>query len=189
MLTLKIKFSILLLSILTLSAIASSVFADIDVGIYGYVDNIQYAGGDEGQLMIWIVNEGTEAFILQNLTIIFPWHNVIPWEGNITEADLDKAISVGKNTTFTFDFKIPDDGRALSYSSSIRAYAFIDDNPYEAVIPMEIANPPVVTAFDEMNNLITLITVQIVITLLAAIIIAAAIFLSGRAPSHAMTAE
>jgi hypothetical protein len=171
-----------------LSAIVPSVFADIDVGIYGYVDNIQYTGGDEGQLMIWILNEGTEAFILQNLTIIFPWNNAIPWEGNITEVDLDEAISVGKNKTFTFDFTIPDDGRALSYSS-IRAYAFIDDNLYEAVIPMNIANPPYVMAFDEMNNLITLITVQIVITLLAAIILAAAIFLSGRAPRHAMTAE
>ncbi|UCD95796.1 MAG: hypothetical protein JSV35_04595 [Candidatus Bathyarchaeota archaeon] len=172
-----------------LSAIAPSVFADIDVGIYGYVDDVQYAGGDEGQLMIWIVNEGTEAFILQNLTIIFPWNSVIPWEGNVTEADLDEAISIGKNKTFTFDFTIPDDGRALSYSSSIRAYVFVDDELHEAVIPMNIANPPYVMAFDEMNNLITLITVQIVITLLAAIIIAAAIFLSGRAPSHAMTAE
>jgi hypothetical protein len=185
---LKIKFSVLLWSILVLSAIAPSVFADVEVGIYGYVDKIQYTGGDEGQLMIWIVNEGTEAFILQNLTIIFPWNRAIPWEGNITEADLDEAISVGKNTTFTFDFTVPDDGRGLS-SAYIRAHAYIDGNLIEELIQLNIANPPVVTAIDEMNNLITLITVQIVITLLAAIILAAAIFLSGRAPSHVMKVE
>lgn len=178
----KIKLSVLLWSILMLSAIAPLVIAEVEIGFYGYVDKVQYANGDEGQLLIWIVNEGTDAFILQNLTVIFPWNNVLPWEGNITMEDIDEAISAGSNSTFTIDFTVPDDGRAL-YSASVQASAYIDGSHYQKIIPLNIANPPVVTAIGEMNNLITLITVQIIITLLAAIIIAAAIFLSRKAPS------
>ena len=96
--------------------------------------------------------------------------------------DIDEAISAGSNSTFTFDFTVPDDGRAL-YSASVQASAYIDGSHYQKTISLNIANPPVVMAIGEMNNLITLITVQIILTLLAAIIIAAAIFLSRKAPS------
>lgn len=180
----KILTLMLVASILALTATPQAK-AEARIGIYGYVDKVQYAHGETGQLKIWFLNEGTESLILQNISVEFPWYKILPWEGNITLKEIDEVISVDGNKTYTFDFIVPDDGRVLSsFVRDIEVTIFVD-KIYSAVrenIQMNIANPPANMALQEANNLVTLMTVQIIITIIAAIIIAAAIFLSGRKP-------
>jgi hypothetical protein len=184
--TLKGKLSAIVFATLIMALAFAPVEAVARVGIYGYVDQVQYAYGEGGRLKIWIMNEGTEALILHNITIIYPWNAVLPWEGNQTLKGIDAVVPVGGNKTYEFEFTVPNDRGALAYaygSSSIVVRAVTDKTPpRSADIPMSISNAPVTMTLQDMNNLVTLLTVQIVIAIIAAIIIAAAVFLSGRRP-------
>jgi len=150
--------------------------------IYGYVDKAQYLRGEEGTLKIWIVNEGTEDLILQNITVTYPWNAYLPWEGNDSLKKIGAVILISGNTTHEFDFTVPSDGRALSYGA-IRVDVVTDEDEPTVNIPISIANPPMSFNLEDMDNLITLITVQIVVAIVAALIIAAAVFLTGRRPT------
>lgn len=183
---LKRKILTLLLATGVLALIFTpSVKATASFGIYGYTDKIQYEYGETGELKIWIINDGTDPLILHNITIRYPWNDILPWEGNDTMKEIDEAISVKANRTFSFEFKVPDDrgvlSSPLSYSSIEVAVVTdkVDDTEH---IPLIITNPPVNMEVQDMDNLVTLITVQIIIAIIAAIIIAAAVFLSGRKP-------
>lgn len=182
----KRKIPIMLLATVALAmAFASSAKAVAQIGIYGYVDKVQYAYGEKGKLTIFIVNEGTDPLILQNITIRYPWNAIIPWEGNYTVKDIDEVISVDGNKTYTFDFTVPNDRGAFSSAydySEIGVNVVTDKTPGNEKIPISIANPPVNMAVQDMSTLVTLITVQILIAIIAAVIIAAAVFLSGRRP-------
>jgi len=150
--------------------------------IYGYVDKTQYLSGEEGKLKIWIVNEGDEDLILQNITVTYPWNSYLPWEGNDSQKKIGAVILIEGNTTYEFDFTVPNDGRALVYGS-ITVQVVTDKDTDVASIPISIANPPMSYNLEDMDNLITLITVQIVVAIIAALIIAAAVFLTGRRPT------
>jgi len=150
------------------------------VEIYGYVDKVQYSPGETGELKIWIVNEGDVALIFQNITVVYPWSSYLPWEGNETRKEIGTVISVGGNTTLTFSFTVPNDGRAVTTGPSFSVNVETDkDDDWES-IPMNIANPPWNMAIQGMNNLVTLITVQ-TIMIIVAIIIAAAFLSRCRA--------
>ena len=149
---------------------------------YGYVDKAQYLSGEEGKLKIWIVNEGDDDLILQNITITYPWNSYLPWEGNDSLKKIGAVILIEGNLTYEFDFTVPSDGRALSYGA-ITVDVVTDKDDDTAKIPISIANPPVSFNLEDMDNLITLITVQIVVAIIAALIIAAAVFLAGRRPT------
>ncbi len=176
----KAKFCLTALVAFTLIAsLCASVNAAAIVRIYGYVDKAQYQSGDEGKLMIWIVNEGDEALILQNISVIYPWHYHLPWEGNESIELIGEVVLVEGNTTYDFDFTVPDDGRAIG-GGSISVRVETDKDTTSTNIPMWISSPPTRLEVKDMDNLITLFTVQIVIAIIAALIIAAAVFLSGR---------
>jgi hypothetical protein len=184
---LKGKLSVFLFATLVMALMfAPAVDAVARVGIYGYVDKVQYAYGEGGRLKLWIMNEGTEALILHNITVIFPWNAVLPWEGNQTLEGIDEVIPVHGNKTYEFDFTVPDNRGALAYaysSSPIIVRAVTDKTPpRSADIPMSINNAPVTMTLKDMNNLLMLVTVQIIVAFIAAIIVAAAVFLSGRRP-------
>ena len=176
----KAKFSLMALVVFSLMAnLCASVNAAAVVRIYGYVDKAQYQSGDEGKLKIWIVNEGDEDLILQNISVTYPWNSYLPWEGNESLEKLGKVVLIEGNTTYEFDFTIPSDGRAISWGS-ISIYVETDKDTESTTIPMSIASPPTRLEVKDMDNVITLFTVQIVIAIIAALIIAAAVFLSGR---------
>lgn len=150
--------------------------------IYGYVDKTQYLRGEEGKLKIWIVNEGDEDLILQNITVTYPWNYYLPWEGNDSLKKIGEVILIDGNLTYEFDFTVPSDGRALS-SGNINLYVVTDKYDATRSIPLSVANPPMSFNLENMDNLIILITVQIVVAIIAALIIAAAVFLTGRKPT------
>lgn len=187
MITVKGKLSALLFATLVAALIfAPSVQAVARVGIYGYVDKVQYGYGEGGKLNIWIMNEGTEPLILHNVTVVYPWNAVLPWEGSETLEDIDEVIPVGGNLTYEFEFTVPADRGALAFaygSSAVVVRAMTDKTPPRSEdIPMSISNAPVTMALKDMNTLVSLFTVQIIVAIIAAIIIAAAVFLSGRRP-------
>ena len=180
---------------LTLSAMVAlalilvvPVQAYANFGVYGYVDKIQYDYGESGKLMIWIVNEGDEPLILHNITVYYPWHMVLPWEGNFTEGDIDEVIPVGGNMSYTFDFTVPDDFGPIS-SGQIETLVVTDKRTRVQNLWMNIVSPPYSMSLQNMDNLITLITVLVILVIIAAIIIAAAVFLSGRRPTGTWTKE
>lgn len=150
--------------------------------IYGYVDKTQYLSGEEGKLKIWIINEGDADLILQNITVTYPWNSYLPWEGNDSRKTIGAVILIEGNTTYEFDFTVPSDGRALAYGSII-VRVVTDKDTDVAYFAINIANPPMSFNLEDMDNLITLITVQIVVAIIAALIIAAAVFLTGRRPT------
>ncbi len=172
--------------------LAVPVQAFPDIGIYGYVDKTQYGYGEAGKLKVWVLNTGTDPLILHNITVYYPWHMVLPWEGNFSLLDIDEVIPVGGNKSYTFDFTVPDDRGMLSSAygtSEINVLVVTDKRVENDDIPMSIANPPVSMALHNMDNLIILITVLIIVAIIAAIIIAAAVFLSGRRPATTWTKE
>ena len=186
MVKLKGKILTLLLTVVVLALIFSpSVKALARIRIYGYVDKVQYTYGENGKLKIWILNEGTEPVILHNITVKYPWNAILPWEGNETLKEIDEVIPIGGNGTYSFDFAVPDDRGVLSYNfgiPEIEVTVVTDKVTDDRDIILNIVNPPVNTILQDMDNLVTLITVQIIIAIIAAIIIAAAVFLSGRRP-------
>jgi uncharacterized membrane protein len=176
----KAKFALSTLVALTLMAsLCAGVRAAAVVQIYGYVEKTQYQAGEEGRLKIWIVNEGDEDLILQNISVIYPWNSYLPWEGNETLTKQGQVVLVNGNTTYEFDFTIPNDGRALA-SGYISVSVETDKDTDSTSIPMNIANPPTNLKVENMENIVMLFTVQIIIAIIAALIIAAAVFLSGR---------
>lgn len=177
----KVKFALTTLVAFTLMAsLCASANAAAAVQIYGYVDKAQYQSGEEGTLKIWIVNEGDEDLILQNISVVYPWNAYLPWEGNESLEKLGKVIVIDGNTTYEFDFTVPNDGRATPWGGSINVRVETDKDTEVTNIPMSIASPPTSLKVKDMDNVITLFTIQIIIAIIAALIIAAAVFLSGR---------
>jgi len=179
--TLKGKTSTLLLATVVLALIFIPLArAQVTrVEIYGYVNKFQYSPGETGELKIWVVNEGDVDLIFQNITVVYPWSNYLPWEGNETRKEIGTVILVGGNTTLTFSFTVPNDGRAVTTGPVSFSVTVVTDKDVDSTsIPMSIANPPLNMAIQDMNNLVTLITVQTIIIIIAALIIAAAGFLS-----------
>jgi hypothetical protein len=160
-----------------LASLLGPALAEIQLGIYGHVNKVQYEYGESGKLHLWIVNEGTESLILEHIVVIYPWNSVIPWEGNNTIEDISDAISVDSNRSYTFDFTVPDDIGPLPWGT-ISVTVITNEGTFYKQISMSVVWPP--NQIEGMDNLVTLFTVQIVVGIIAAIIIAAAVFLSGR---------
>ncbi len=166
---------------LAMLAFASTVKAAASLEIYGYTDAQQYTLGEKGTLKFWIYNDGTEDFILKNVTIEYPWHYYYIWEGNETIKDINTAILVGGNWSKTLPFTVPSDGRAVG--GSIRIVVYTDKlTPQTAYIPINVANAPYHWSLQDMDKLITLFTVQAVLLIISAVIIAATLFLTSRKP-------
>ncbi len=154
------------------------------IAVYGLVDKDQYARGEEGKLTIWIMNTGDEPLILVNITVIYPWYiPALPLEGNETIKLLSEVILVDGNKSYEYSFTVPTDGRAIS--GSVAVWVETDKVSDGGSISLNVASPPLNMKLQDMDNLVTLITVQIIVSILAALIVAAAIFLSGRRPGVA----
>lgn len=109
------------------------------VEVYGYVDKINYSLGEVGELKLWLVNEGDEDLIFQNITILYPWNYNLPWEGNDSLKNVGHVILVGGNISLTFSFTVPNDGRTSG--SYINIYIETDRVSQSRNIPMTVSSP------------------------------------------------
>jgi hypothetical protein len=148
--------------------------------VYGYVDKTYYKPGESGTLKFWVYNSSPDGAILKNITIEYPWYSPI-WGGNQTVTIANVVISQGENYSATDTFKIPDDSRAVSGAIRFRVYYEFggDIYSYTDSVPLSIVTPYPM-ALQDMDDLVMLFTILVVLVIVCTIILAAAIFLSGR---------
>lgn len=175
-----------ILVVLAVAAAASTPTAECiaNVKVYGYTDKLQYSPGETITLKLWVYNHGPDEIVLKNVTIYCPWYAPV-WGGNYTEKNIDAVLSAGKNWTRTqpFTFTVPTDGRAASGNIKIEGVYTIGTSAYEfsGNIPLEVVRPSY-RSLENMDKLLTLVTIQAVLVIVCTIILAATIFLSVRRP-------
>jgi uncharacterized membrane protein len=148
--------------------------------IYGYTEQSYYSPGDTGTLKFWVYNSGDEDLILNNITIYYPWYNPVGlWEGNVTIIpSTATVIAAGGNWSDTSSFTVPNDGRVLGGSSSIRITVVTDKTTQSSSISMGLVSVPYSFTLQNMDQLSTGLTILVVMIVVCTLIIAAVIFLS-----------
>ncbi len=193
----KMKNLAILIAVMAISImfLTSLVYAQVPntVNVYAWTEKTHYNPGEKGVLHIVIRNDRTdEDLILKNISITFPWfaYTGEDWEGNVTMTELDHVMAKkGGVYTHEMEFSIPRDGRILSsmYGSpaEIQLLMIVDKWPYQysSSVPIYVKSTPYYMSLEDMENIVTLFTVQTVLIIVCTIIIAATIFLSARRPT------
>jgi len=170
--------------------LAPSVVAN---GVYAYskLDKVQYAPGEQGTISITLRNTGDEPIELYNVTVIFTdWmlYTIDGWDeiGNwtIDYRDLDP---IGSDKTIELDdiqFTVPTDGRAASTwgSTPVHMYLHTTKGILHEQQYINVISPSTYNLQKAMDNVVLLLSVGAILAIISAIIIAAAVFLSGRRP-------
>jgi len=145
-----------------------------------WTDKSEYAPGETGTLHVVFYNGRTSAVTIEEIEIILTeWRAYIndEWQGNQTIEVNQAVVSKGvyrKEITFT----VPTDGRARSTSGDITIKTTELGNVYP------LWNPYIYVTYTPkyMEQIITLFTILVVLSIVCTIIIAATIFLSARRP-------
>jgi len=174
----------LALNIAILSALlcVSLASAQEPKDITAWTDKPNYNPGESGILYIVFYNNRDRALTLEKVTVTFEsWqaYKDGTWEGNQT-ITVNKAIATGETHLMEVTFTVPTDGRAVSTALDIRVYtteAGIITPPTAKEFYVYVSETP-----NYMEQIVTLFTIQTVLTIVCTIIIAATIFLSVRGP-------
>ena len=169
------------------------------VNVYAWTDKTSYDPGEKGTLKIVICNDRTDQdLILYNITIMYPWfaYTGEKWEGNDT-ITISPPVTIQKNggsATYTRDFTVPSDGRAITpyYTpAQISIVISVDKAPYQYTKypSIYIKSTPLYMSLEDEDKVITLFTIQVVLLIVCTVIIAATIFLSARRPQVTWKAE
>ncbi|MCS7123910.1 MAG: hypothetical protein NZ932_00615 [Candidatus Bathyarchaeota archaeon] len=181
----------LVLAVLAIAASASTrpVECAADVRVYGYTDKLQYLPSETVTLKFWVYNHGPDEVVLKNVTIYCPWYSPV-WGGDYTEKNIDAVLSTGKNWSKTYTFTVPPDGRALGGDIEVVIVYTIGPSVYRRTsdIPLEVVKPSY-RSVENMDKLLTLVTLQAVLVIVCTIILAATIFLSVRRPKVVLEGE
>lgn len=188
-----LKGKILLASMiaaLVIFAFSPAANANVAISVYGYTDKANYNLGDTVTLTFFIYEAGTDQIVLANATVVYPWYSRI-WGGNQTINANNAVIAQGKNWNATAKFTIPTDGRANTGYITIDYYYTFGSTLFQgsSSIYLRVNSVPTYLSLQDMDQLTTLLTVQAVLVIISAIIIAAAIFLSAHRPKVSWTAE
>lgn len=197
----KKKYLLTMLATATLLAILSPTLTyaqpPATVNIYTWTDKTSYDPGEKGTLKIVIRNDRTDQdLILYNITITYPWfaYTGEKWEGNDTITINEAIQKNGGIKTYTRDFTVPSDGRAITpyyASAQISIMVNVDEAPYQYTKnpSIYIKSTPLYMSLEDGDKLVTLFTIQVVLLIVCTIIIAATIFLSPRRPQVTWKAE
>ena len=173
----------LTLAMLTLSTflLISLVNAQAPDEVTAWTDKQKYAPGERGTLYVAFYNNRDVAVTVKNITVTYyEWRAFVGdiWVGNETQTiDIPLSGKTSKllNDVIDIAFTVPSDGRAISANVQIE----IDtDQGYET--GYSYINVPETPVYVE--QMVTLLTVQVVLLIVCTIIIAATIFLSTRRP-------
>ncbi|MDI6690570.1 MAG: hypothetical protein QME50_01715 [Candidatus Bathyarchaeota archaeon] len=160
-----------------------------DLVVYGYTDKTYYTPGETVTSKFWIYNRGDATAILKNVTIEYPWYNVI-WGGNKTII-IDANLSPNGNYSGTDTFEIPKDDRASGGDVKFRVYyEFGGSTTYQTgSVSVDVVTGETYASLKAMDSIITLFTIQVVLIIVCTVIIAATVFLSARRPQVMWKAE
>ena len=158
------------------------------VDVYVGFSKRQYAPGEQGSFSITIRNTGDNPIEVKNVSVVFEsWmmYTVDGWDelGNQT-IDYSDLAPIGSNKTAPLDdvsFTVPTDGRAMSTDVYIRIYT--DKQVLTEYEHVDVVEPEVLNLQRSLDNIVTLLTLVAILAIISAIIIAAAVFLSGRRPA------
>ena len=163
-----------------------------------WTDKQFYKPGEEGKLFIVVVNnEIEEGIFIENLTVVYPWWPSYinnEWVGSDTivptdaaERGLEYFPDSGDIYQTECSFKVPSDGRAKSGEIEVTV-TFAGDYPSESgetYLEVFAGSPANIEGLDKI---VTLLAAQIILTVLSALAIAAAVYLSvrklARSPVH-----
>ncbi|MEM3729053.1 MAG: hypothetical protein QXF75_07670 [Candidatus Bathyarchaeia archaeon] len=149
--------------------------------ITAWTDKPIYNPGESGTLYIAFNNTRGGAVTVKKIVVFFEEWRAFKngkWEGNKT-LEINKALASGEVYSINTDFKVPTDGRAIDTTVEIEVHTeevgVIDPQGPEAIIYVS-QTPPY------MAQMLSLITIHVVLMIVCTIIIAAVIFLSVRRP-------
>jgi len=143
-----------------------------------WLDKPIYGPGDSGTVFISYYNGGANAITIRQITIIYDEWMVYrngQWEGNQT-IDVNQAVvskGIYENQT---DFTVPTDGRGTSTTVNVY-FDTVEAGTIRAGTTISVTQTPMFS-----QQLITLLTVLLVLMIVCTVIIAATIFLSARRP-------
>lgn len=170
-------------SILSLVSLAGAQEPEI---ITVWTDRPEYAPGETGTLHIVFYNGENSAVTIEKIFIIFNnWraYRNGQWEGNQTLEVNEAVVSKGAYVTET-TFVVPTDGRA-GYTSVDIIIRTTERGDISIPSPLTFIRKPSITVTEtpkHMEQIVTLFTIQVILTIICTIIIAATIFLSSRRP-------
>jgi hypothetical protein len=180
-----VKRKIFAIAILVLSALlcVSLVNAQAPKAITSWSDKPLYNQGESGKLSIALYNPRDSAITITKVVVTFEaWRafNEGVWEGNTT-IDVNKALVSGETCLVETEFTVPTDGRAVTTPVEIEVYtkeAGIMTMPHGEAFYIRVSEAPP----NYMSQIVSLLTIQVVLMIVCTVIIAAAIFLSTRKP-------
>jgi len=186
--------------ILTLSLICFSMLLFVPLAQAGgpseiltvWTDRPTYSAGQTGKLYVTYNNIRDSPITIRSITVVFKeWWAYdkakSAWIGNITylPSDAEKTVTEHTVRVYEISFTVPSDGRAVNTDVEIKVYTnlLISDAPTQTPKIFMIETPVY------MEQIITLLTIQVVLIIVCTIIIAATIFLSTRRPQVTWKAE
>jgi len=152
----------------------------------------QYAPGEQGTFSITVRNTSENPIEVKNVSIVFgSWmmYTVDGWDelGNQT-IDYSDLAPIGSNKTVALEdvsFTVPTDGRATSTYVYVHVYTDKQGLTPQTSPYIDVVEPEVLNLQRSLDNIVTLLTLVAILAIISAIIIAAAVFLSGRRPAGA----
>jgi len=172
-------FIVMTVSMLLLASLVNAQPETVTV----WTDKHEYSPGQTGKLYVAYNNILEDPVTIRNITVVFSqWWAYISdaWVGNLTykPSENEKTLAEHATRVFEISFTVPSDGRARSTNAEIKVYTNL---PY---FDKPISDPEI-SVFEtpvDMEQIITLFTIQVVLLIVCTIIIAATIFLSARRP-------
>ena len=155
-----------------------------DVIIKVWTDKTFYKPGEEGKLFILIMNNYfEEGKFIDNITITYPWWPSYvegKWVGNdtIIPSETERGLEYKDIYQVERSFKVPNDGRATSGFITIDVY-FAGNYHLDRKTYLNVNTAPP-SQTEGLDKITTLLAVQIVLTVISALILAAAIYISVR---------
>lgn len=157
------------------------------------MDKLVYEPGEKGNIHITIRNIGNDPIEVRNVTIEFnEWklYTEDGWDSYGNKSVIyDPPIIVSSKSAVALDpiaFTVPTDARALSTSPILSIHTNEGKLPENDIMGqgqvIEVIDSYSLRYLKGTENTVTLLTVIAVLTIIGAMIVAAAIFLSGRRP-------
>jgi len=170
-------FTIAVVALILVTPLANSAYNPPELAVW--TDKAEYYAGDSGTLHIRFYNDRGSAVTVKNISIVYAeWVGYVndKWEGNQTIDTHSAAVGIGgvfKNGT---KFTVPADGRAVSTTVAV-TIMFAETYASSSTYYITVTRTP-----RYMDNIVTLLTVLVVLVIVCTLILAATIFLSARRP-------